>query len=65
MMNMIAGGATARPFITHHHDLDMQVCIYPKPSVMNHFESAESLGAVSRTDQAIGLILTLTGRAQL
>lgn len=26
MMNMIPGGAAARPFVTHHNDLNMQVC---------------------------------------
>ncbi len=25
MMNMIPGGAAARPFVTHHNDLDMKV----------------------------------------
>jgi lysyl-tRNA synthetase class 2 len=26
MMNMIPGGAAAKPFVTYHNDLNMQVC---------------------------------------
>jgi aspartyl/asparaginyl-tRNA synthetase len=31
MMNMIPGGAAAKPFVTYHNDLDMQVCDGGKP----------------------------------
>ena len=33
MMNMIPGGATARPFVTFHNDLDMQLYMRIAPEL--------------------------------